>query len=143
MKKKIGLIVLVLTALCVCFAFAGCSTEFDKYDDDAYIATSSNNIAVGSFSSNMGGATTWNISGGFGGVRSLDSVTVAASETLSVTLEYISGKFKLVAISTDKTVYILIENKSCDGELMTTLAAGTYNIKAVGSEAVFNMTYKL
>ena len=142
MKTKFKVLALVLVAAFVCLALVGCSTVFDGYDDDDKIRNSSTSVFVGQSSTNFGGVKTLNVSGGFGGATTIfGTATLTEHGSISMTLEYKSGKLKVVAIAEDNTIYTLLENESCDGELKTELPAGKYKIRLVGSEAVFNLSY--
>lgn len=132
---------LILIVAAAAMVLTACTFEFDKYDDDEYIIKSNSGSRYMSVSSMTNDGQYWKVKS-FGGVSKMKSdVELEANASLTLTLDYIGGAFKIVAIK-DDVVYKLIENEDCSGTLATTLAAGTYTIKAVGSNAEFEMTYK-
>lgn len=142
MKKSIRILAAIVIAAAVTAFLCACTAEFPNYGDDEYIAGSSSNMSFGSVQTTNSDGTTWSVNS-FGGVSVLKSnVEIAESGSLSVTLDYISGDLKIVAVNGDN-VYKLIENESCNGELKTELTAGEYTLKIVGNEAKFKITYSL
>ncbi|MDR3292485.1 MAG: hypothetical protein LBT20_00085 [Clostridiales bacterium] len=111
------------------------------YNDDAKIASSDDICSKKSSTTNYIAGVHKQKTKVFNGVESIRTVTVPENPSIKLDLKINGGKFKIVLVSENKTVYLLT-SESTDGEkiLHTELPAGKYKLKLVGVKANFELS---
>ncbi|MDR0854886.1 MAG: hypothetical protein LBN25_00790 [Christensenellaceae bacterium] len=141
MKRKSLIVVILLLALSV--TLLGCIKTFDGYDDDAKIVSSNTAVFSSHVSNDILGKLT-DKSSKFNGVQTIKSVTVKedGEYTFKMTLKISAGRFKLVLVDDAQNVF-LITDKDIDGDngITVNAKAGTYQIRMVGEDAKYELTY--
>lgn len=138
-RKIITVLTLLLTLILSVNLLAGC--EFGEiYDDDEKIAKSQNYVISGFVSENVNNtfsARAKKFSGTYGvGFLEVTKGWVAIGYSCTVT----SGRFKLVAVK-DGEVYVIFEGEGSAEMQNYNLPNGKYQMKMVGDQAVFEMSF--
>jgi len=127
----------------VLFSFTGCAAAEAIYDDEEAIASIFDTCIATRYVENyqkIGNQITVNSHAEyFSGSQKLCDMDFTHDTVFNVELTVTQGKFKIVLISEDKTIYTLYENGSDLLIDLSQLAEGDYVLKLVGQQAVFDL----